>query len=203
MPQVIQNPPIVQYAIHHTASFQNGRPQIYAVNRFHKNKNWGTEANPWYQPNPGTTGWWVVYNYFIDVDGTIYNTRVVGEETLANRGHNCDIRERCDTISICLAGDFNAQTPTNAQVVSLRKLIKKLEQDYPTIGWVFHKDIQNGRTCPGRLYTHDFHRNVVLQENIDEPDDEDAIKKAQIAQLQKLVDQLRVLLAKLWRKRIV
>lgn len=193
MPNVIQQPNIKQYAVHHTAvSRLASKTQLYSVDRFHKGK-WNMKS---------TLGWYVAYNYFIDVDGTITECRAVGEETIANRGHNCDVIQRCDTISICLAGDFNSELATDAQVVSLRKLAHKLEAEYAGIQPTFHRDIQGGRTCPGILFTEDYMQKRVLQEGIVESAD-DVEKRKQIAQLFKIIDTLRGLLRRLSTRKLV
>jgi N-acetyl-anhydromuramyl-L-alanine amidase AmpD len=196
---MIENPKIKQYAIHHTAvsRTQNG-VQLFAVDRYHKNNS------PYnYLGHPSTNGWWVAYNYFIDVDGTVTYTRAVGEETIANRGHNCDIRERCDTISVCIAGDFNRELMTDAQIVSLGKLVDKLEAEYPDIKHTFHRSIQTGRTCPGTLFTEQYLTQRVLKKDIRESANDEEKRKAQIAQIQSLMDTIRALLRKLYGTKVV
>jgi len=184
---MIQNPPIKQYAIHHTAVSRNRQAiQLFAVNRYHQGK-WNAKSS---------LGWYVGYNYFIDVDGTTTNTRAVGEETIANVGHNCDVEARCDTISICLAGDFNKQLLTDAQVNALRKLIQKLQQTYPSIEATFHRDIQANRTCPGVLYTMQYHKERVLGYSA-YPDPDDINKQKKIADLRRKLDNLRQALHRL------
>lgn len=189
-------PPIKQYAIHHTAVSRAKQPtQLYAVNRYHQN------TPPYnYKGRPSTLGWWVGYNYFIDVDGTVTNTRVVGEETIANVGHNCDALTRCDVISVCLAGDFNIELPSDAQIASLKKLVAGFAVSYPGITHTFHREIQPARTCPGALYTHEYHKARILEQtSVD--DHEDTKKKEEIAKLVSRIDYLRALLAKLLAKR--
>jgi N-acetyl-anhydromuramyl-L-alanine amidase AmpD len=184
---MIQNPPIKQYAIHHTAvSRTKQKTQLYPVDRYHKEK--------WMMPS--SLGWYVGYNYFVDVDGTVTNTRAVGEETIANIGHNCDVVGRCDTISICLAGDFNLEMPLDAQISSLRGLIAQLRLRYPNIGYTTHRAIQPSRTCPGNLYTDEFHKSAVLGD-AGFPDHEDKIKQEEIEKMTKQLDWIRAEIARL------
>lgn len=191
---MIADPPILYYAIHHTAvSRSKNAAQLFAVNRYHQEK-WNAKS---------TLGWFVGYNYFIDVDGTTTKCRDVGEETIAQVGHNCDVKHRCDTISICLTGDFNQETLTDAQVVALRTLVTELKTVYPMIVAKFHRELQPGRTCPGSLMTHQYLQSVVFGQP-DPIDEEEKEKAERIAQLSQILDQLRAILTRLlslgWRR---
>lgn len=169
-------------AIHHTAVKNSGTPQLYAVNRYHQGK-WNMKS---------CLGWYVGYNYFIDTDGTVTQTRSWNEETIANVGHNCDAPERCDTISICLADNYN-ETPVidYKQYHAFTDLIRDIKKHYPEIKVVGHRDLQTGRTCPGAYITpEDINDFNSLQPN----DTEDAEKAEKIAELQSLLDKLRKLL---------
>jgi len=181
-------PNIKQYAIHHTAAARRtGSSQLKSVNEYHRTKDWGGYV----QDRPSSLGWYVGYNYFIDIDGTVTNTRKVGEETIANIGHNCSTDSSCDTISVCLAGDFNLELPTQAQITALKRLITQFESTYGKIAYTFHRHIQPARTCPGALFTEDYFHRVVLEKNTSvglDPVDEE--KKREIEKLQKVVISL-------------
>ena len=167
-------------ALHHSAV--NTNPQVWAVNRYHKGK-WNMKSS---------LGWYVGYNYFCEKDGTRYITRKVGEETIAVVGHNCNIPSKCDTISYCMAGDFNTYLPTDAQEDDFKKFIEQMRKIYPKIKVVGHRDLQKNRTCPGRnIISADF-----KEWNLKEPP-EDQEKAEKIAQLSSLLDQLRTLYQKL------
>jgi len=196
---MILNPAIKQYAIHHTAvSREVNKTQLYAVDRYHK------DTSPYnYLGHASSLGWWVAYNYFIDVDGTVTYTRAVGEETIANKGHNCDVASRCNTVSICLAGDFNRELLTDAQIISLGKLAEKLELEYPNIKHTFHRDIQSGRTCPGTLFTEDYLLKRVLKKGIVESNNDEEKRKAQIKQIHLILDTVRKILAKIMSSKVV
>lgn len=156
---------IKQIALHHTA-VSSPKPQIHAVNKYHKNKNWGTTKNPFYLKEPSSLGWYVAYNYLVDIKGKVWHTRQEGvDETYANKGHNCDVEERCDTISICLSGNFNIEFPNHTQIDSLKSLIKKLRKDY-TLKLKFHSDIQKNRTCPGKFMTTDYAEEMIWADTI-------------------------------------
>ena len=184
----------MRICIHYTAvSGLKQNAQLKPVNNYHRDKNWGTKANPWYQPKTSSLGWYVGYNYFIDVNGTLTNTRSHTEETMAQVGNNCDIPSRCGTLSVCLAGDFNKELPNDKQIKTLQDLIRKLEN----LPIVFHRDIQKNRTCPGKLFTNEYLDTVVLKTNIIKPDKEDQEKEQEILKLKRQISLLRSVIDKL------
>lgn len=151
-------PNIKNIAIHHTASPRaSGKEQLYPVDKFHRE----TRGYP-----KSSLGWNVGYNYFVDVSGKVTQTRLVGEETMAQVGHNCDIESRCDTISICLAGNFDIELPSDAQIKALRTLLKDLQTNYPNAKPTFHRSLQKNRTCPGRLFTKEYLDTRILEKPI-------------------------------------
>ncbi len=130
-----QYPPEIKYASFHHSEVRasdNSR-QLHSVNNFHKDK-WGVKS---------LLGWYVGYNWFCDVDGSLTQTRKVGETTLAQLYHNDD------TESICLAGNFNKDMPTMVQQGVLRQWI--LERSF--LEFKFHRDLNRNRTCPGTNIT--------------------------------------------------
>lgn len=81
-----------------------------------------------------TLGFYGGYSFFIMEDGTWKQFRAIGEETAAQVGYNFNC------ISICLAGNFiekngiRVEQPTEAQLTTLKKLIKQiLDKDYTGI----------------------------------------------------------------------
>ena len=195
---VFLTPPIKYLVIHHTAvSRASGKNQRDAVNTYHKNKNWGTVKSPWYQKTASTLGYYIGYNYFIDVDGSVTHTRAVGEETIAQNGHNCDVLKRCDAISVCISGDFSVELLSDTQITQLRNTLKGLLVKYPQAAVVFHSDIQKDRTCPGKLFTKEYLNTRILQTIPPELDVKDAEKKKQIESLMQQVSVLQKLLQKL------
>jgi len=140
-------------------------------------------------------GYYVGYNYFIDVDGTRTKAREHDEETAANKGHNCDASERCDTISVCLAGDFNKEHPLDVQTKELQKLYHELSKEFELkVGG--HRDIQANRTCPGTLIQDSYYR-LIAQGTTGDTDLEDLEKQRlieeqaqEIKDLQQVIQQL-------------
>lgn len=169
-------------AVHHTAVKNQNSPQLFAVNRYHKGK-WNMKSK---------LGWYVGYNYFIDFDGKTTQTRAWNEETIANVGHNCDVPERCDTISICLADNYNSSRfVRSVQNEALEKQIQDIKRSHPNIKVVGHRDLQTSRTCPGAHIGDDY---FTAWNDVQPNDSEDDEKEKQIAKLQSLLDKLKALL---------
>lgn len=120
---------VIYLAIHHTeVRASHSAYQFDAVNEYHRQK-FGIKSY---------LGKYGGYNAFIDVDGRFSWYRLYGERTTAQLAHNFD------TLSVCLAGNFNVDMPRPSQI---RTLVDFLYQ-YPDLLIVFHRDLAD-RTCPG------------------------------------------------------
>ena len=126
--------------IHHTAT-----PRVTTtfewVDNFHKEKGWGG----------------IGYHYFIDAGGTLKQGRPDKEVGAHVKWDNQE------SIGICLAGNFEEETPTDAQIKTLTQLLQKLCHQYnikPTAIWG-HRDRTRTRwwrpgvwlyrtLCPGK-----------------------------------------------------
>ena len=89
-----------------------------------------------YDPSP-LTGLYVAYHYFIDVDGTLTQTRGDDERTEHTSCgmdlHKCTGAEQDvngNSIAIVLAGDFNHEEPSRRQKIVLTGLLNRLEEKY-------------------------------------------------------------------------
>jgi len=177
-------------AIHHTDVYRTSTPQLWGVNRYHKKKfNMKSKM-----------GWWVGYNGFFDVDGSFTQTRLIGEETAAVKGHNCDIYENCDAISFCFAMNGFKQVLNTKQRQGFRDFesgkikLKTIDGSYTTIPKLnlerkFHRELQANRTCAGTLMTHEYLDSVLLPHT----QKEDIINGEKIKELQSELDKLRKL----------
>lgn len=168
--------------LHHTAVKNTGSPQLWAVDRYHKNK-WNMISK---------YGWYVGYNYFCDTDGRRTQTRALNEETIANRGHNCDVPARCDAISYCMAGDFRVETPNKKQEDDFWKFLREMRRLYPDIIVVGHRELQKDRTCP------ELPQDYIDKFNKESPKED--TEKEEIADLYSQLDFIRSLLIKLMNK---
>lgn len=117
-------------------------------------------------------GWYVGYQYFIDKIGKVTQCRKDDEEGAHAVGKNKE------SIGICLAGNFDATLPTNAQVESLRKLLseKVAEYNIPLDRIVPHRTFAQ-KTCYGKKLSDSWAAQLLN----DSPN-------------QKIVDQIKSLL---------
>ena len=119
--------------IHHSAIKQDGKPQFTRIDNFHKRK-WNYKSS---------LGFYGGYNYLIESDGIVKQYRKVGEETIAQKGYNFN------SISICLAGNFELDMVTQKQKESLDKLLSRLQGRYPGAKIRLHNEVRN-TLCPGK-----------------------------------------------------
>lgn len=174
--------------IHHTAVKRTKTPQLFAVNRYHKEKGWSEQTS--------RLGWYVGYNAFVDVDGTFTQTRLVGEETYAQKGHNCTSWNDCSTVSVCFALNGNKEVLNAEQIETFRK-IRNGEIRFKQYGGskisapekvVGHRDLQINRDCPGKLLSNEYLRDLFIFEPTVK---EDVRNGKNIRELQSILDRLR------------
>lgn len=99
-------------------------------------------------------GYYVGYNYFIDKEGDITQTRTDTEEgahTIGYNNHPGDPAEH-HAIGICLAGNFDATLPTQAQINTLKDFLEEKVALYsiPLEHIVPHRTFAH-KTCYGNL----------------------------------------------------
>lgn len=104
-----------------------------------------------------STGHWAGYHYFIDKAGVITQTRLDTEEGAHTIGYNLQ------SLGVCLAGNFDATMPTEAQKVTLTKWLreKTLQYNLAPISIVPHRKFAN-KTCYGKLIANDWAMNLIL-----------------------------------------
>lgn len=146
--------------VHHTA-VSSTSPQFDAVDNYHKSLDFPKSS----------LGYYMGYQYFIERTGEVKIARKDSDEG----AHTLNGWNR-KSIGICLAGNFDTETPTDAQIVALRALIKRY--DYP---FLLHREADTRRTCPGRF----FSRDLLLITQVDDIDQQKAIA------LKQEVDKLR------------
>ncbi len=175
-------------ALHNTnVSYTDVKRQLWAVNNHHRKYKMKSSL-----------GFYVGYNGFIDGDGTFTQTRLIGEETAAIVGHNCDREMTCDTVSFCAAfnGDKEALNP--AQRRTLKKLysgeisLKTLIPDFniTKLEDRFHRDLQARRTCPGKLITYDYIKDILKDTPMSDKVELNNLQ-TKLSFIQKLVEKLR------------
>ena len=121
-------------------------------------------------------GSYVGYQYFIDKAGNVTQHRKDTEEGAHTKGYNKI------SIGICLAGNFDATLPTEAQITSLRTLQKKkmLEYGIPLANIVPHRTFAV-KTCFGKKLPDNWAQTIMA-------DDSNPLKKYAT---QQLIDELQ------------
>ena len=96
------------------------------------------------------------YTYFIDKAGVVTQTRKDGEEGAHTIGYNSN------SIGICLAGNFDVFKPTEAQIISLTKLLKEKSAQYniPAANIVPHRKF-SPKSCFGKLLSDTWAADLI------------------------------------------
>lgn len=105
-------------------------------------------------------GFWVGYHFYIAKNGIITQTRAYTDEGAHTKGQNSQ------SIGICLAGNFDATLPTEAQIKSLTSLLIKVISDLkisPTEIYPHRKFAQ--KTCYGNRLSDTWARDLINTKN--------------------------------------
>jgi hypothetical protein len=106
-----------------------------------------------------TLGYYVGYQYFIDKAGKITQARSDSEEGAHTIGKNLE------SLGVCMAGNFDATLPTEAQKTTLKAFIKEKMDQYsiPTENVVPHRTFAH-KTCYGKLLEDTWAQNLIKEE---------------------------------------
>lgn len=89
----------------------------------------------------------IAYHYVISTDGLSAKTRNL--EDVGYHASNISVNK--ESIGICLQGNLDYETPTEAQYTTLRGLIKMLRGKHGDLTLHEHKEYAK-KTCPGKLF---------------------------------------------------
>lgn len=129
---------IRKVVVHHSAVKQpNINKLITSIERRHKNV---------LEQKPDRNWSYVAYHYIIGVNGEIKQTR--DEASIGYHASNRRVNQ--ESLWIMLSGNFDVGKPSERQLKSLYKLIRRLDRRYNfTIH--FHRDFVN-KSCPWKLF---------------------------------------------------
>lgn len=93
-------------------------------------------------------GYYVCYTYFIGTTGQIVQTRPDTDRTMCTKNDDVNMH----SLQIVLAGEFQHEEPTKAQLRSLSKLTDRLRKKYniPVEHIIAHREASS-TTCPGDM----------------------------------------------------
>lgn len=120
---------------HHSADDYQGK-QLAKIDAYHKSRGFPRSNR----------GYYVGYHYLIERNGEVVQTRDDTEVGAHDQGENHN------SIGICLAGNFNKQMPSEAQIKAAAQLIKHIRKqwDIPITRIEPHRWDDN-TDCPGLL----------------------------------------------------
>jgi N-acetyl-anhydromuramyl-L-alanine amidase AmpD len=99
--------------LHHTVS-KRDNTSIHDVNAWHKARwNWRSSM-----------GHYMGYHFLVTGDGKIHQ----GAKPTEQRAHTIGYNDKA--IGVCLTGNFETEKPSEKQLESLKKLLKKLMEQY-------------------------------------------------------------------------
>lgn len=160
----------VQYIIvHHTGGTDKdpladtSNHTAVQVDYYHKSKGWDG----------------IGYNWFIEKDGKI----VKGRDENKVGAHTIGYNDK--SIGICLAGNFDATIPTEAQIASLASLLKEKVAQYsvPLENIIPHRKFAK-KTCYGNKLTDDWARNLI---KVDTWETRAQMAEAKLQAIQKII----------------
>lgn len=146
-------------------------PSLDVVNEYHKGRGFPLSS----------LGFYVGYHYWIEKDGTLTQTRYGDEE-----GAHCTGENRT-SIGIGLAGNFDEESPTEAQEKTLGRLLVTLCDEYAlSAERIYPHRAFSNKTCYGSRLSDDWAGFVYLR----------AVAGNLTASLKKVCDTLDSLLAR-------
>lgn len=136
-----------QIIVHHDGVSRDG-PSFAIVNDFHKGEHFPISS----------LGYYVGYHFWIERDGTVCQARTESEIGAHTIGQNYT------ALGIGLAGNFDKEDPTDAQVKSLGELLSRLVNTYgiPQAKIVPHRTY-SPKTCYGSRLDDTWAQAVFLQ----------------------------------------
>lgn len=149
--------------LHHSASGANTTWRD--IHQWHVNQGWAG----------------IGYHYVIHADGSVCRGRP--EKMKGAHAYQDDAHEaNSDGIGICLAGNFEADTPTEEQLASTVDLIRDIRTRHPGISVIGHRDVM-ATACPGRFFPWAELRKRLEGSPVAEPWKENIIEDAMQAGL--------------------
>lgn len=139
-----------EIVVHHDGVSRSGS-SFAIVNDFHKGREFPLSS----------FGYYVGYHYWIERDGTVIKARAETDEGAHCIGHNTS------SIGIGLAGNFDVEMPTEAQVTALGRLLSEIVQRHniPVAEIRPHRAFAN-KSCYGSLLIDNWAKIVYLQSEV-------------------------------------
>jgi hypothetical protein len=98
----------------------------------------------------------VAYHFIIAGNGEYKRTRL--DDVVGYHASNIDANNR--SVGICLTGNFDVEQPTEAQMNSLREILKQ----YPGVKITGHRNYAK-KSCPGKYFTDEMLQSLAMTED--------------------------------------
>jgi len=147
MPEYTKN-----YIILHHSLTARDTTTFEAINNNHRAK-WDFESS---------LGFYIGYHYFINGQGTVTQ----GRADLEAGAHCYQSDMNYKSIGICLAGNFDIEEPSAAQLKSLAALLDDLMRKHgiPIENLKFHREYAP-KSCPGTKIGADFFKKLLINDD--------------------------------------
>lgn len=170
---LFNNEPIKTVSAGHTKTSikMEGLPQNNFPNKIIVHHTGGSDSKPLADTSHHTAqmveayheslGWdGIGYHYFIEKNGDVY----FGRPEYRNGAHT--LGQNTQSIGVCLAGNFDATLPTEAQINSLKALLKKIceKNNIPKSEIYPHRAFDKTKTCYGTKLGDDWARSLLKDE---------------------------------------
>ncbi len=176
---------------HHTAISRASVPrQFFAVNAYHRDTKDANGDFVFHFGKPSSLGYYGGYHIFIEPDGTELRYREDWEQGAHTKGQNSN------SLAVCMAGNFDVELPTEAQIKTFVARIKKWQEKYNIPNTKFFNKPHrffSPKSCYGKLLADEWILAVVAPEK----SPEDIEKEKQVGELASLLDSLSALLLKI------
>jgi len=144
--------------IHHTGSTamdpkaDTSHHTFEDVNEYHRDL--------WDETTRSSLGYYIGYHYFIDKSGKVTQGRADTDRGAHTIGANAS------SLGICMSGNFDVTKPTEAQVKSLKTLVKRLMKKYniPVRRLVPHRKFASYKSCFGSGLDNGYVKDLILKD---------------------------------------
>ena len=178
--------------VHHTAVSRVAAPrQFLAVNGYHRDTRDENGDFVFHFGKPSSLGYYGAYHILIEPDGSAFRYREDWEQGAHTKGQNLT------SLAVCMAGNFDVEFPTEAQIKTLVGRLKEWQAKYNIPNTQFflmpHRKFATSKSCYGKLLGD----NWVLEISTPKKSPDDIEKEKQVVELTSILDALIALLLKL------
>jgi len=188
--------------VHHTGVSRKRQPrQFFAINRYHRDAKDKDGLPLYHYGKPTSMGYYGAYQILIEPDGSEWRYRRDWEVGVHTRGQN-DV-----SLGIALAGNFDLELPTEAQIKTLIRRLKKWNIRYNIEEiWVVPHRRYSPKSCYGSLLSDEWAQNLLqpVEMTIEDIKKNDKMEqmKTRLDALRAIILRLQIIIKKLYENRL-